>query len=132
MAAGKLDFNIEQGTSFEMSFTYTDDNDDPVDLTDWCARLVWTSNVGTETFTTDNVDYSTYKLSIDALLGKITLQFPASTTNEFDFKTTKYDLELQSPDDLYTGGGKITLRLLYGTITIIKRFSQISSNLACS
>jgi hypothetical protein len=116
MAASKYDFAIEQGTSFKLSLIYKDANGTPVDLTGWCARLVWKTN----------------KFIIDDPNGKLTLMLPASTTNGFNFNTAKYDLELQSPDDIYSGGGKYTTRLLFGTINIVKRFSQAASSLECS
>lgn len=130
MSAGKYDFSIEQGTSFTLSLVYKDNNGNPVDLTGWCARLVWKSNSGIETFTTETTNPN-YRFEIDEINGKLILQFPASITNNFAFNSAKYDLELQSPDDLYNGGGKYTTRILYGTITLIKRFSQTNNNLEC-
>lgn len=132
MAASKYDFSIEQGSSFKLSLVYKDDNNNPIDLTDWCARLTWKTNTNTtQTFSTENIDYSVYKFIIEANIGKITLLIPASTTNSFSFNTAKYDLELQSDDDLYTGGGKSIIRLLYGTVTVVKRFSQSTTLLDC-
>ena len=132
MAASKYDFSIEQGSSFKLSLVYKDDNGNPIDLTNWCARLTWKTNTNlTQTFSTENIDYSVYKFSIEPLIGKITLMIPASTTNSFTFNAAKYDLELQSDDDLYVGGGKYIIRLIYGTINIVKRFSQSSSLLEC-
>lgn len=132
MAASKYDFSIEQGSSFKLSLVYKDDNNNPIDLTDWCARLTWKTNTNTtQTFSTENIDYSVYKFIIEANIGKITLLIPATTTNSFLFNTAKYDLELQSDDDLYTGGGKSIIRLLYGTVTIVKRFSQSTTLLDC-
>jgi len=132
MAASKYDFSIEQGSSFKLSLVYKDDNNNPIDLTNWCARLTWKTNTNiTQTFSTENIDYSVYKFSIEPLLGKITLLIPASTTNSFGFNSAKYDLELQSDDDLYVGGGKYIIRLIYGTVSIVKRFSQSSTLLEC-
>jgi len=132
MAASKYDFSIEQGSSFKLTLVYKDDNGNPIDLTNWCARLTWKTNTNlTQTFSTENIDYSVYKFSIEPLIGKITLMIPASTTNSFTFNAAKYDLELQSDDDLYVGGGKYIIRLIYGTINIVKRFSQSSSLLEC-
>lgn len=132
MAASKYDFTIEQGSSFKLSLIYKDQNKDPVDLTGWCARLVWkTSNNVTQVFSSNNIDYSVYKFIIDGTNGKLTLMFPADTTNTFNFMYAKYDLELQSPDDLYSGGGKFSTRLLFGTANLIKRFSQSSTALDC-
>ena len=51
MPASKYDFFIEQGTTFETTFTYKDANNQPIDLTDWCARLSWKTN----SVTTQNV-----------------------------------------------------------------------------
>lgn len=132
MAASKYDFSIEQGSSFKLSLVYKDDNNNPIDLTNWCARLTWKTNTNTtQTFSTENIDYSVYKFIIEANIGKITLLIPATTTNSFSFNTAKYDLELQSDDDLYTGGGKSIIRLLYGTVTVVKRFSQSTTLLDC-
>lgn len=133
MSAGKYDFKIEQGTSFALSLIYKDNEGNPVNLTGWCARLVWKSNTGvTQTFTSENLDYSHYKFTIDELNGQLLLQWPAITTNGFDFATAKYDIELQSPAELYVGGGRVVKRILSGTATIIKRYSQATSNLECA
>lgn len=132
MAASKYDFSIEQGSSFKLSLVYKNDSGNPVDLTNWCARLTWKTNTNTiQAFSSENIDHSVYKFTIEPLLGKLTLLIPASTTNSFNFNNAKYDLELQSDDDLYSGGGKYIIRLLYGTTNIVKRFSQSNSLLDC-
>jgi hypothetical protein len=132
MAASKYDFTIEQGSSFKISLIYKDSNGVPVNLTGWCARLIWKTNTNvTQTFSSDNIDYNVYKFTIDDPNGKLTLMMPSSTTNSFNFNTAKYDLELQSPEDLYAGGGKYTTRLLFGTVNIVKRFSQAQQPLNC-
>jgi hypothetical protein len=132
MAASKYDFSIEQGSSFQLSVTYKDANNDPVNLTGWCVRLMLKTNVGdTIIYTTENLDYSTYKFTIEEVDGKLVFLLPASTTNDFNFNMAKYDLELSSSSDLYAGGGKYTIRLLYGTILIVKRFSQANTQLEC-
>jgi hypothetical protein len=132
MAASKYDFSIEQGSSFKISLIYKDANGVPVNLTGWCARLIWKTNTNiAQTFSSDNIDYNVYKFTIDDAEGKLTLMIPASTTNSFNFNTAKYDLELQSPNDLYNGGGKYTTRLLFGTVNILKRFSQAQQPLNC-
>lgn len=132
MAASKYDFSIEQGTSFKMSLIYKDSTGNPVNLTGWCARLIWKTNTNTvQTFSSDNIDHNVYKFTIDDASGKLTLMIPANTTNSLNFNTAKYDLELQSPDDLYAGGGKYTTRLLFGTVNIVKRFSQAQQPLNC-
>lgn len=133
MAATKYNFKIEQGSSFRLSLVYKDNNNNIIDLSNYCARLTWKTNYGDDfTFTSTNVDYSLYKMNIDGPSGTITLLIPASTTNNYSFDEAKYDLELQSPQDLYSGGGKYTIRILYGSIAIIRRFSQSTTNLSCN
>ena len=132
MSASKYDFSIEQGSSFRLAIVYKDKDNNIVDITDWCARLTWQTNTGlTQIFNSDNIDTSSYSFIIDGPQGKLTLLLPASTTNNFNFSMAKYDLELSSDEDLYTGGGKYTTRILYGTVNIVKRFSQYSDQLEC-
>ena len=132
MPATQYDFNIEQGSSFKISLVYKDKDKNIVDLTGWCARLIMKTNSNsTLVFDTSNLDYSVYKFSIDGSNGKITLLIPAETTNNWNFKKARYDLELQSPDEIYSGGGKYTTRLIYGNINILKRFSLSPSNMSC-
>lgn len=133
MPASRYNFSIEQGSSFRMSLIYKDDLGNPINLTGYCARLTWTTSKGAvQNFSTLNVDYSVYKFSIEPVIGKLTLLIPASVTNNFMFETAKYDLELQSGNDLYNGGGKYTTRIIYGVITIIQRYSGIEVPLECS
>lgn len=90
-----------------------------------------TNNNKTMIFETTNIDYSVYKFYIDGPNGKIVLLIPAETTNNWNFKLARYDLELQSPDDLYTGGGKYTTRILFGKINVVKRFSLSPDGMSC-
>jgi hypothetical protein len=133
MSASNYDFPIEQGSSFRLSLTYKDNDGNIIDLTGYCARL--TMKIGTEeykVFSTLNNDYTEYKFTIDGPQGTINLLIPATSTNSYTFNNAKYDLELQSPQDLYDGGGKYTIRVLYGTINIVKRFSQSATLLDCT
>lgn len=133
MGASQYNFSIEQGSSFRMSLIYKDSNGDAIDITNWCARLTWrTSANATQVFTTDNLDKSLYDFNLEGSLGKINLLLPASITNSFDFNTAKYDLELQSDEDHYNQGGKFVIRLLYGNVTINKRYSKSTTALECN
>lgn len=132
MGAAKYDFSIEQGTSFKFVFIYKDQDSNAIDLTDWCARLTWKTNTGTTQVFESGHDSTDYKFTIDEPNGKLTFMIPAEVTNDYSFNTAKYDIELQSPDDLYSGGGKYTIRILYGLITVVKRNSQYTTNLDCN
>lgn len=132
MPAAKYDFSIEQGSSFKLSMTYKNNDEVPIDITGWCARLVWTTDEGIlQSFITTNLDLSLYKFTIDGPNGKIILQLPAATTNLFTFGTAKYDLELESPNEMYAGGGNEIIRLIYGTVTLKKRYSEEDDLLEC-
>jgi len=131
MSAKIHNFLIEQGSSFRLSLTYKDNNNAPIDLTGYCARLIMKTNSGEQKIFNSGETNSEYKFTIDAAQGVFTLLISASATNDYDFNSAKYDLEIQTPQDLYTGGGKYTLRILYGTVNIIKRFSQHSTALEC-
>lgn len=132
MSASQYNFAIEQGSSFRLSIVYKDSNSQPIDITGYCARLVWKTTSGeVSVFSTTNTNYNDYKFSIDGPNGQILLLIPIATTNQYDFTSAKYDLELQSPTELYAGGGKQTLRILYGVVTIMKRFSDTSTMLDC-
>jgi hypothetical protein len=132
MPAALYDFKIEQGTSFKLSLVYKDNNEVPINITGWCARLSWLTDDGTsQAFITTNEDLELYKFEIFGSEGKLLLQFPAAITNDFTFNSAKYDLELQSPSEIYSGGGNDIIRLIYGTITISKRYSEEVSVLEC-
>ena len=131
MAAAKYDFDIEQGSSFTISFTYKDSTNTVVNISNWCARIIMTTSDNQTITYSSGITSSSYKMSLDGPNGKITLLLPAITTNNFTFKTAKYDLELESDDVLYSGGGNYTNRILYGVITIVKRISNNSTILDC-
>lgn len=132
MSAAEYNFSIEQGSSYKLAIVYKNCYEDPVDITDWCARITVYNNRGdTLIFTTNNTDDSEYKMYIDGTEGKLTLLLPAEKTNEFTWKLATYDLELESPDDFYSGGGKYIIKLLYGKITILDRESNSNTLLNC-
>ena len=85
MSAAQYDFSIEQGSSFRLSLVYKDSNNVAIDITNWCARLIWKTNSNlTQTYSSGNSDLSNYKFTIDGPNGKLLLEFPATTTNGFD------------------------------------------------
>lgn len=131
MPAAEYNFPIEQGSSFTISFTYKDSTNTVVDISNWCARIIMTTSDNQTITYSSGIESSEYKMSLDGPNGKITLLLPAITTNNFTFKTAKYDLELESDDLLYSSGGNYTNRILYGTITIVKRNSHNSTILEC-
>ena len=123
MPAAEYNFPIEKGTAFVIAFEYKDDNQIPINLTNWCARLRWIEDQTSHTVRTfvTNTRNSSYEFTIDPLLGKIILKIPASETLNYNFGSARYDLELQEPNDLYSGGGKKVFRILQGSIVLVPR-----------
>lgn len=139
MAASKYDFAIEQGSSFKLTLVYKDASGTPIDLTNYCVRIIWKTSTGLlQTFSSNDPNSGgVYRLIVNDEVGKITWLIPSYITNQYNFNTTKYDLEIQSDDPFFGSGtemdgGKYTVRLLFGTIKIVKRFSESSSNLDCN
>jgi len=121
MAAADYSFTIEKGTAFVISFEYRNDANDVINLTNWVARLRWKDNEDNiQTFIKDTRN-SNYEFTMEPSLGKIILKIPASVTAAYTFSTANYDLELQEPNDLYSGGGKKVFRILQGSISTIER-----------
>lgn len=124
MPAADYNFSIEKGTAFVIAFEYRDDQNIPINITNWCARIRWIEDQPTNpvirTFVT-NTRNSEYEFTIDPLLGKIILKIPANQTLLYNFNSARYDFELQEPNDLYSGGGKKVFRILQGAVTLINR-----------
>ena len=125
MAAIIYDFSIEQGSYSTVTFVYQDANGQSVDLTDWCVVLQWTDDLNdSKTFTNRN-KVQTYDLTTYSD-GRIVFNLPATVTNTFTFDTALYDLDIQEPNEQYSGSGYRTFRLASGTISLIKRSSPQS------
>jgi hypothetical protein len=132
MSAVQYDFSIEQGSSYKLKIKYKDNKNKVVPLDDYCARLtILTNNQIVKVFSTTDAANEDYKFYIDEPNGMVILLLSAHYTNSLDFTSAKYDLEMQSPRDLYAEGGKYTFRILYGNISIIKRFTKTNNMLDC-
>jgi hypothetical protein len=97
---------IFQGASYSKTFTWTDDDDQPVDLTGYTALLQVQPHSGSETVLLElSTDDDTITLGDEE--GTIILTLDAEATGALDFSWGHYDLLLTSPDDV--------TRLLQGT-----------------
>jgi len=109
MAAGTLDFTIEQGATFNLLLTWKI-NDVAVNLTNWTARLQARVDVEDTqtvlTLTTENGG-----ITLGGALGTISLDQTATQTAVLPAGTYVYDLELIS------GVGAVT-RLVQGELNI--------------
>lgn len=110
MAAGTLDFTIEQGATFNLLLTWKIDTV-PVNLTNWTARLQARVDVeDTETVLSLTTD-ANGGITLGGAAGTISLDRTATQTALLPGGTYVYDLELISAI------GAVT-RLVQGELTI--------------
>ena len=121
--AAEYNFEIEKGSTLYTSFEYRDENNNIINLTNYCARFSMVSlgdSPQKYTFVSD-VTNNDYSLIIQPALGKIILQLSSSFTESFNFDSAVYDLDLKSPNESFPGGGQVITRLLRGSIGILSR-----------
>lgn len=111
---------IEQGSSYNITFIYTDENNATIDISSYCALLQWKTNLGDMYAFSNRYDGTDYSL-VTGANGAIKLTIPAKTTNNYLFDNAVYDLVLQEPNEEYPGSGLKTYRLATGTIIIAKK-----------
>lgn len=110
MPAGIYDIVCEQGATFVRTLNWLDENETPINLTGFTARMdVRVTTQATTplvTLTTENGG-----IVLGDQTGEITLTLSAEETDDLPAKKAVYDLELVS------GSGVVT-RLLQGSFTI--------------
>jgi hypothetical protein len=125
MAAGKYSFVIEQGATVDFEIQYKDADSNPIDLSNYSAKMQIRSDFN------DNspITYLTLSSSLNAdgtglnmsgsngstplQSGSIGLYISAATSSLLTFDTAKYDLELTT--------GIQVVRLLEGQIKLSKQ-----------
>lgn len=105
MAAGKYHLTIEQGATFARTFTWKDENDDPIDLTSYTARAKMKTPSGTEIASLTDAD----GLTLGGAAGTIAMELSADATAAMTFEIGVWDLELEDDNDVVT-------RLLEGDV----------------
>ena len=126
MPAANYNFTIEQGSSFAISFQYLDNEQNPIDITNWCARLRWKEDAidpdtGTNrirTFVTPTIS-AEYSFTTIPKEGKMILKIPANETATYDFNTAIMT-QRAGTQRLNSGGGKIVFRILQGIVTLTR------------
>jgi hypothetical protein len=129
MAAGKYSFVIEQGSTVDFEITYNDSNSNPVDLTDYQARMQIRPSYGSSTI------YMTLSSSLGPCgtglnmsgsggtkpptSGSIGIYISAVSSSQLSFSEALYDLEIAS------GSGNCTTvtRILEGKIRLSKNIT---------
>lgn len=116
MAAGKYDFYIEQGATFNQPIVWKDSAGTPVNLTNYTARMQIRKTVNSST-TLLSLTTQNGKITLGGSAGTITLLLIPSDTTSLETFCGVYDLELQSSSGFVT-------RLLEGQITISREVTR--------
>lgn len=110
MTAATRDLVIEQGATFYQPLRWKDSDGNPIDLTNYTARMQIRRNHESDvvllSLTTENS-----RIELGGSLGTINLIITAADTKDLNFSEAVYDLEL------IDGNGKVT-RLLQGAVTL--------------
>lgn len=130
MASGKYNFVIEQGSTVDFRIDYQDSNGDPVDLSDYRARMQIRSNYNqnsgtlyatlssslTPCGTGLNMTPTSASVVLPKSSGSIGVYISAASSSQFTFNEAFYDLEIAS------GSGACTYvkRILEGKVQLRK------------
>ena len=125
MAAGRYSFVIEQGSTLDFEVAYKDSNSNPVDLTDYEARMQIRPSIGSNTVhltlsSSLATDGTGLNLSGSNSLnpptsGTIGIFISANSSSQLDFREAVYDLEIASGSQF-----PVVTRLLEGKIQLSK------------
>jgi hypothetical protein len=122
MPAGKYSFTVEQGTTHQFTLVKSDSNSTPVNLTGYSARMQIRpdyADLSTTVYTTvsSSIADDGTGLYITPESGSITVLLSAQVTEEFDFDSGVYDLELYS--------GSFVERLIEGKVKVSREVTRV-------
>lgn len=117
--------SIEQGSAYEITFYYADENGTPIDITNFCVYIQWRTNTNQLYSFSNRYKGNDYSLQSNPN-GTIVFKIPARITNSYLFDNAVYDLDLQEPNEDYPGSGLKTYRLATGSVSIIRRNTDVS------
>jgi len=115
MPAATYDIVIEQGSTYQKTITWKDSSGDPVDITNFTARMQIRSRKSS-TSTLLSITEADY-ITLGGTAGTVAISIPAATTAALDFRRAVYDLELVS-------SGGIVYRLIEGTVELSKEVTR--------
>jgi len=114
--AAKLDYEIEAGSTFDITLTWTDSTGTLIDLTGYTARSNWRDTVDAATILVD-LTTANSKIVLGGALGTIQIIQTAAETELYPFTTAVHDFELIAPS------GDVT-RLFEGSIVVVPEVTR--------
>ena len=106
MVPAELNLTIYEGTNYNLSILWKDDNDNPVDLTNFTASMHIRDTIESAA----KIDCSPY-FTLGGTAGTVSLALPATFIVDIGYTSGVYDIDLED-----TSGN--VYRLLLGTVTI--------------
>ena len=132
MSAGKYSFTIEQGSTVDFRIEYKDSDSNPIDLTNYQARMQIRSTKEStslicnlsSSLDVDGTGLSLTPASASLILpktsGSIGIYISAASSSLFSFSEAVYDLEIVSG----SGAGQSVTRILEGKIKLSKEVTR--------
>ena len=121
MTAAKRNLYIEQGATFNLSFTWNEGTSDavgaPVDLTGCTARMQIRQKQQSAVIVDARSDGESPAILLGGATGTVEVTLTADMTDLLSVKTGLYDLEVEFPDGT-------VYRLLEGTVTVSPNITQ--------
>ena len=108
--AGKYNFVIQQGDTWQETLTLYDDSNTPIDLSNYSAVLIIKTSKAGSTILSCSTTGS--YMTTQPLLGQISILVPSNITGSLTFDTAVYDLTLTT--------GSIVTRYLEGSVNLSK------------
>ena len=123
MAAGRYSFVIEQGATTDFTIAYKDSNREPIDLTDYQARMQIRPRPDSSdvyiTLSSSLADDGTGLNIVEPQSGSIGIFISAYSSSQLDFDEAYYDLEI------ITGSTyPVVTRILEGKIQLSKEVTK--------
>lgn len=129
--AGKYNLQIDQGATYLRELQYTDENDNPIDLTDYSVRMQIRANFAdfndselylsisssiSASSTESGFSLTGLEKNLPTTSGSLGLFISATDTDTFNFSEGVYDIELDN-------NGEVT-RLLEGKVLVNKSVTR--------
>ena len=132
MSAGKYSFTIEQGSTVDFRIEYKDSNSNPIDLTNYQARMQIRSTKESNSLIcnlSSSLDAdgtglvmtpTSASLVLPKTSGSIGIYISAASSSLFSFSEAVYDLEIVSG----SGAGQAVTRILEGKVKLSKEVTR--------
>jgi hypothetical protein len=127
MPAGKYNFLIEQGATFQLELQYKDSNSNPIDLSGYSGRLQIRQTIPSTAVLLclssslrpdgTGINFSGSNGTTPPTSGSIGIYISAVSSSQLTFDQAVYDLEIES------SGGFVT-RLIEGSVQLSKEVTR--------